>query len=95
MKEKQNIAEKLVLDMCALFSLQPKKKDLDFCSKNDDTFRTRRNVNVPVDRSIASFLVSKTLLSVCLLFSSRAKKKKGKVFFYFGGAREPNAHKEA
>ena len=96
-KEKQNTEEKLVLDMCALSSLSSKKKRSRLLLDDDDTtFRIRRNVKCAcrsIDRVVSRFKNS----SVCVFafFSARTHKKKEKFLFVFGGAREPNAHKEA
>ena len=81
--------------MSALFSLQPKKKRSRLLLDSTTTI-TFHAPNVPVDRSIA-FVSRFKNSSVCVFafFSARTHKKKEKFLFVFGGAREPNAHKEA
>ena len=95
-KEKQNIYEKLVLDMSALFSLRKKKRSRLLLEERryfSSHAPERECACRSIDRVVSRFKNS----SVCVFASlfSRKKKKRKSFLRLRRRQREPNAHKEA
>ena len=95
-KEKQNIYEKLVLDMSALFSLRKKKRSRLLLEERryfSSHAPERECACRSIDRVCFSF---QKLFCLCVCFFLLAHTKKRKSFLRLRRRqREPNAHKEA